>query len=254
MNKFFLGLFLSFALLFLLYNFSSNERVLPSPSPKEKTQRVIYQFDLTFNEKNYKINWAEVTVPKNITLGGNLEEKKSAKSIFTEKQCKVLTNGGFYTEENDYIGLVYVDGKKLSNESKDSFFNGVFYITKSGEVGIGSGVPLAQIKHAIQSGPILVRYHTYQKLKINSDENKRRMIVAANDKNEVIFLTIYDPVSGYLGPKLAEAPDILQQFAKGKEITIVDALNLDGGSASAFYTEGVALGEITHIGSYLCAQ
>lgn len=227
---------------------------MPSPSPKENTQKAGNHFELVHSENNYRINWAEVALPRNILVGTNLEEKRTAKSLFEANQCSALINGGFYTENSDYIGLLYVDGKKLSNESKDSFFNGVFYITKSGEAGIGSGVPLAQIKDAAQSGPLLVRYRDYQRLKIANDENKRRMVVAINDKNEVILLTIYDPVSVYLGPKLAEVPDILQKFAKEKEITIVDALNLDGGSASAFYTEGVALGEITHIGSYLCAQ
>lgn len=254
MSKYFLVFLLGLVAVFLLYNFSVNEKALPSPVPEEKTQKTSSQFDLTFNKKNYRINWVEAVVPKNIELAGNLEEKKSAKSIYEAKQCQVLTNGGFYTEDNDYIGLLYVDGKKLSNEPKDSFFNGVFYVTKLGEAGIGSGVPLDQIKYAVQSGPLLVRYRDYQRLRIANDENKRRMVVAINDKNEVILLTVYDPVSGYMGPKLAEVPDILQKFAAEKEIIIVDALNLDGGSASAFYTEGVALGEITHIGSYLCAR
>lgn len=240
-----------------------NENSTPLPARQEKTAN---QFDLAHNDTNYRINWALIPVPKNIVIGANLDDKKTAKSIYSENECIALINGGFYNENNDYIGLLYIEGKKLSNESSDAFFNGVFYITKSGEVGIGSGVPLEQIRHAVQSGPLLVRYRAYQKLKIANDEYKRRMIIAMNNKSEVLFLTIYDPVSGYLGSKLADVPEILEKFAKDKEIAIVDALNLDGGSASAFYvrrqddedklayTEGVALGEITHIGSYLCAR
>lgn len=243
------------AVVFFVVSTSLDKTKTPNPSPKSTKQDVkVNQLDLPYNKATYRVNWAHIPVPRNIFIGTNLDEKKTAKSVYDENQCQALINGGFYTQNNDYIGLLYVDSKKLSNESQDSFFNGVFYITKSGDVGIGSGVPLAQIKYALQSGPILVRYQAYQKLRINNDEHKRRMVVAITPKEEVLFLTIYDPLSGYLGPKLAEVPDILKKFAEIKDISLLDALNLDGGSASALYTSGVSLGEITHIGSYLCAR
>lgn len=257
MPKVFLVLLASLVLL-AVYLFGSGDlkktpEFSPQPSSGNKT-KATRQLDVEHNGSAYRINWHVAEVPSNVTIGVNLDEKKTAKSIYDENKCQALINGGFYTESNDYIGLLYIDGKKVSNESKDPFFNGVFSITKLGKVGIGSGVPLDQIKSAAQSGPILVRYRAYQRLGIENDENKRRMVLAINDHEQVLFITIYDPVSGYLGPKLADVPEILKSFANKKDIAIVDAMNLDGGSASAFYTIGVALGEITHIGSYLCAR
>ncbi len=234
---------------------SDKQKQEPSFSPQSNSKdSTTNQTDLEYKGINYTVNWAEVSIPQNIVLGANLEDKKTAKSLFDENQCKVLTNGGFYTENNDYIGLLYIDDKKLSNESSDPFFNGVFYLTRSGDPGIGSGVPLTQIKHAIQSGPILVRYRAYQKLKLASDQGARRIVVALNDKKAVYFMAVFDPNSTYLGPLLTDLPEIVKKFAEEKNLSFTDALNLDGGAHSAFLAPGISLDELSPIGSYFCAR
>lgn len=256
MSKYFWG-FIILTLIFSLFIYSNlNEKKQESPtSPKGSNQDIeVNQLDLVHNGSNYRINWTEVTVPQSIILGANLDEKKTAKALFDEKQCNVLTNGGFYTEDDDYIGLIYIDGKKLSNESSNTLFNGVFYLTNSGDPGIGSGVPLEQIKFAVQSGPIVVRYRAYQKLKLASDQGARRIVIAITNKKVVYFLAIFDPNSVYLGPRLTDLPDIVQKFADEKDLSFTDALNLDGGAHSAFLGPGISLDELSPIGSYFCAQ
>lgn len=210
--------------------------------------------DVVYNGQSFKINWSSVSNPRDILLGANLDEKKTAKNIFEENRCKALVNGGFYTDNSDYIGLLYLGGKKLSNESDNPLFNGVFYTTKDGDVGIGSGVPLDQIKFAVQSGPILVRYRAYQRLRLPGDTSERRTLVAVTDKKEVYFLAVFSPQSTYLGPKLTELPEILKKFADSKDVYFTDALNLDGGAHSAFLGPGVSLDELSPIGSYLCVK
>ncbi|TSC89490.1 MAG: Uncharacterized protein G01um10145_647 [Microgenomates group bacterium Gr01-1014_5] len=258
MSKYFLGLIIVILILTTFLFIGSNlseKKQEPSPSSKGDSKNIkVNQLDLIHNGSNYRINWEQVAIPKNIILGTNLDEKKTAETLFSENQCKVLTNGGFYTESDNYIGLLYIDGKKLSNESSDPLFNGVFYITNAGDPGIGSGVPLTQIKYAVQSGPILVRYRTYQKLKLASDQGARRIVIALTDKKAVYFMAVFDPNSTYLGPLLTDLPEIVKKFAEGKNLSFTDALNLDGGSHSAFLTPGVSLDELSPIGSYLCAR
>lgn len=238
-----------------MYSNQDEKKQESLPSPKSNSQNtIINQLDIVYNGSSYRINWERVDVPGDIFLGANLDEKKTAKALFGENQCKVLTNGGFYTENDDYIGLLYIDNKKLSNESSDPLFNGVFYITKDGDSGIGSGVPLTQIKYAVQSGPILVRYRAYQKLKLASDQGARRIVIALTDKKAVYFLAIFSPNSTYLGPRLTDLPEIVKKFAAEKDLSFTDALNLDGGAHSAFLAPNISLDELSPIGSYFCAR
>jgi len=257
-GKYFLGLILVVLGIgfFLLANSSLEKKRQESPpSPQSNSKDAVFnQIDLEYKDINYRINWVEVSIPQNIVLGANLEEKKTAKSIYNQLGCGALINAGFYTENNDYIGLLYIDDKKLSNESPDTLFNGVFYITNAGDPGIGTGVPLTQIKYAVQSGPILARYRTYQKLKLASDQGARRIVVAVTDKKAVYFLAVFDPASVYLGPRLTDLPEIVKKFAEEKNLSFTDALNLDGGAHSAFLAPGVSLDELSPIGSYLCAR
>ena len=78
------------------------------------------------------------------------------------------------------------------------------------------------------------------------------MLVATNEKGHVVFLVIYKKQSVFDGPHLKDLPTILDLFQQNKKIILKDVLNLDGGSASAFYTEGFKLKEIKPLGSYFC--
>lgn len=108
--------------------------------------------------------------------------------------------------------------------------------------------------NAVQAGPILILDGKPRTLSIKNDENERRIVVAKTNDDKVLFLAIYKKDSAYIGPKLSEVPNLLQEFTQETDIEISSALNLDGGTASAFYTEGVSLGELTKIGSYFCVS
>lgn len=257
MKKYFFLIF-SFVLFvgfFVLIGFQPERQSLPEPSvqPFESSSNV-NELEIKYKGIVYKLAWSFVANPKKIVLGANLGERKTAKSLYDENRCVSLVNGGFYTQDNDYIGLMYVDGKKLSNESNNALYNGVFYVTKQGDVGIGNGVPLEPVRYAVQSGPLLVRYQAYQKLQIANDETERRTLVGVTNKKEVYFISVYKPESAFLGPRLADLPQILKEFAESKKVVFVDALNLDGGAHSAHLAPEISLDELSTIGSYLCAK
>mgnify|MGYP001590102184 CR=1 FL=1 len=80
------------------------------------------------------------------------------------------------------------------------------------------------------------------------------MVGVVTDEDRLVFLSFYNPISYYLGPNLEDLPGLLKSFEKETGIQIKDAINLDGGTASAFYAEGVSLTELRPIGSYFCAR
>jgi len=235
---------------FLRGIYDSNKELLSpiigiSNSPKPQENKKLLEID------GYQIAWVEVEKLDKISLYPNLVDHKTAKGLYKEKGCKTLVNGGFYTDDDKHIGLLVSNGDKKSEFKENILFDGV--------INIGSNSAEIKSTHngantAIQSGPILALGGKPKKLSIKNDENERRMVVATTKNGEVIFLSIYKKDSAYIGPKLADVPKILEEFSRVTGIIPVSALNLDGGTASAFYTEGVSLGELTKIGSYFCVK
>ncbi len=87
-------------------------------------------------------------------------------------------------------------------------------------------------------------------IRIQNDELTRRMLVARSG-DQWYFLAITDQDNTFNGPLLSDVPKILGKVP----IVIDEALNLDGGSASAFYSaHGARLGELTPIGSFFCGK
>ena len=78
------------------------------------------------------------------------------------------------------------------------------------------------------------------------------MVVGITKKGETIFLVLYDPENTWSGPKLADTPGVLSGVIERLQLT--DALNLDGGSASAFIRGDLSLEELTSVGSFFCVK
>ena len=77
-------------------------------------------------------------------------------------------------------------------------------------------------------------------------------MVATTVTNAVLFFVLYDRENPYQGPLLSEVPFLLTQWQKQTTQEVRDAINLDGGSASAWYSEGFFLQELTAVGSFFC--
>ncbi len=208
--------------------------------------------NLNYNGKTLKVAWIETTADK-ISLIPNFNEKDTAFDVIDKYKCNSLTNGGFYSLENAPIGLFVTDEKRVGEFQENLLFNGFFKISKTSVTTITTNSETSNTRVALQSGPILFQNGYPTTLKINPDKPSRRTVVALTNKS-ILFLSFYDPSSVYLGPNLSDLPSLLVNFAEAKNIYIKDALNLDGGSASAFHTTGVSLPEITPVGSFFCIK
>ena len=78
--------------------------------------------------------------------------------------------------------------------------------------------------------------------------------MATTKEGKVIFIVAYTKGNPLSGPRLTELPEIIDELSKNAKLDIVDALNLDGGSHSAFLTKSFQLTEISTIGSYFCTE
>lgn len=197
-------------------------------------------------------SWIQVDDVQDISLHSNLEEKLSALEFKEKHQCESIVNGGFYTKENAHIGLFVEDGKELSKYQENSLFNGFFSIVNN-VPRINQTQPMNP-DIALQTGPILRKNSQKHTLSITRDENARRMVAAITPEKKILFVTFYDASSLVLGPKLEELPKYVEEFAQSKSYSITDAINLDGGSHSAFISEEIQLTDIQTAGSYFCVK
>lgn len=208
--------------------------------------------DYQIADQKMRISWF-LADPTTITLIPNYFEKRTARDIKEIRPCQNLTSAGFYATDGSPLGLVITDYVKLADFAENALLNGVFSITKDGTPVVSTQATDSH-RLALQAGPILIYEGLTRRLSIKSDEPSRRLVVGVTDANKLIFLAFYIADNPYQGPLLSELPQHLKKFQVQSGISIVSALNLDGGSASAFASDGLFLEELTTVGSFFCAQ
>ncbi len=210
------------------------------------------------NLGSFHYAWVKAN-PETLELMSNLDSKETASDLMKEYSCSALVNAGFYTadspeEAHEAIGLFVSEGETLSDFRKNSLFNGILSINEMDTPRITEVVPADPLRMGIQTGPLLQVNDQAMKLSLARDKNARRLVAAVTGDNELIFIVFYDSDARFSGPLLADLPQLLGEFENKTQINIADAINMDGGSASAFITDEVSLTEISPIGSFFCLK
>jgi len=245
----FLGLVvLLFVLVFNLF-FDGNDQgeknpVLGDSQPKKK------DLSLTLTDE-YEALWYQVEDLDKLILKSNLEEKEAASNLFASNSCSFLINGGFYSTDFKHIGLFLVEGNTLSPSQDNSLLNAFLSVNSLGTAKIGI-LPDEDLRFALQTGPLLVSNGQYKKLSLRSDKYARRSVAMVTGSNDLIFMMLYSGESHFSGPLLSEVTYLIQIFSQKININIADAINLDGGKASAFITKETVVTELSPIGSFFC--
>jgi uncharacterized protein YigE (DUF2233 family) len=222
--------------------------ITPIVTPVAQKQSVVVDIDKT----PIRISWA-IANPEEVELYSNLVKQDLSEKIWVNEECLILVNGGFYSKENKHLGLFIANYDFLSKQIESSTYNGYLSI-KSKDVTISSEFIDDSPRIAIQSGPLLMQNSLPLTLKINNDEPERRIVAGTTLDNKLIFLAVYKDDSIYQGPLLGKLPEIVNLFNKKTGINIVNAINLDGGSASMFISQYERVNELTHVGSYFCTK
>lgn len=243
---------ISISLLYLFFQRSDDEDN-PEGSPAkivENPNNLSFQYD----GQKLTARWFIVDNAENIVLYPNFSEKLTSQQAFLQKNCTYLVNGSFYTKDDRPIALFITEGKTLRQANSNSLANGFFTISYDNQTSISDSAITDNVRAGIQSGPLLVSKKSYQEINSSSSDNSRRVVVGVTHENKIIFFVVYQNSSAFLGPKLSALPDILKLVSEKTGISFQDALNLDGGSASAFYMEGETLSEMSLLGSYFCIK
>jgi exopolysaccharide biosynthesis protein len=153
----------------------------------------------------------------------------SLSEVMKHEACLGGVNGGYFGEKFAPIGLRIVNGQMIAPLQRARLITGVLVASSRGVqiVRAREFSRRAGITAAIQCGPFLVdRGESIRGL--NDSHSARRTFAATTTSNRVL-LGVCSGVS------LAELSTILATVPLAEDMKIERALNLDGGSSSAFW-------------------
>lgn len=248
--------FAFFIFIFLLLWFMTNKK---SPAPVSRTESTplptttminpVNIITVDFENNKYQIFYSKLS-GREIRLVPNFSQKKLAQDLVTENTCQTSINGGYYTEEGKPLGLFIINGYTYSeNVTGSSLLTGYFYLDETGKPAIDSNYQ-NQSSIIMQTGPLFLNN---KKLATAVDEQARRSVLIEDLNGDIYALSIIIENEQFNGPMLSDLPPIL--FSIETPFKVVKGLNLDGGSASAYFSEdGFKLTELSTVGSIICAK
>jgi len=149
--------------------------------------------------------------------------------VMKQERCLAGVNGGYFSPDYAPIGLVIVDGRTIAPLRRARLLTGVLTASSRGLRTIRIREFLGQPKPnaAVQCGPFLVDLG----LPVRGLEEMReaRRTFAAVAKSDRAALGVCSEIS------LAKLAEILASIQVADDFKISCALNLDGGSSSAFW-------------------
>lgn len=223
----------------------------PEPSaPQTQTSEV------QFKNKTYQFHFHKIERNETLKLVPNFTEATFSAYIMKNENCTFGVNGGFYKKEGGPLGLFQIGEKKYGELIQSTTFNGIL-TKKDGKLSVLPTStfypPSTSSDFLLQSGPLIFLKNNIQPNFLDRDFSRRHLI--ARDTNGIFYLfSIYEKDNKFNGPRLEDLREIFlsPDFAKIADFELI--LNLDGGSASAFYDKGVQIEEFKPIGSFLCGK
>lgn len=208
-------------------------------------------------DEEIKIAHYKVGSGRQIDLFSNFPDTQTASSAYKDLGCDLLTSAGYYTPAGKNLGLMIIDGQTLTPPHASSLLNGYIYYSQ-GQTTFSSGqiATFASQKYdfALQAGPLVLLDNKKISLTNANEESARRVLLGKSSSGEIYFFAIYNTKSLYMGATIQEVPGLITDFEKENAVDIVDLLNLDGGSASAYITKDLKLTELKPIGGYFCVR
>lgn len=247
--------------LLFFYKTGPSPKTPPSVSPPTPTNNnePVEIPEISLNSLTLRYRYRQIQDNELIKLIPNFDKQQSSDQIIKNNNCSFGINGGFYLPENKPLGLFEINETKLGKYSPSHTFNGFLRQSIDNHLAIIDYNTLQSLSSSsqfiLQSGPL---YNLNQTPKINFADPKaaRRHIIAQDSKRNTYIFSIFGTESSYDGPTLNQIYDFFDHPEIKKIADFTIALNLDGGSASAFYNQNqqVHVREIKPIGSFLCGQ
>lgn len=226
-------------------------QVLPTPTPTPIPQTLNTLPTVSFKGNTFSYSFFRAPGSSFILIP-NFEDRQSFEAITTANGCTAAINGGFYQENNTPLGWFVAEGKTIASPIQSTLFNAFLSIGREGAATIGQEASSAYF--GLQAGPRLIENAEPRTLRILNDEAARRSVIATTSEGKTVLLSIFSAEQVFDGPLLADLPEIVSRISAKQALGIKNAMNLDGGSASAFYSGEARLGELTYVGSVLCVK
>ena len=256
-HKLFLILVITFLLVAAVGYFVNPQPLSPvaeptSPTPAETQLSEAPAVEIDGQIYAYRL--FETEKPDAIALIPNYSQKLTVNELVEMHGCRSAINAGFYDPDRRPLGLVTANGQNLAPPRKSSLLNGFFFITDTGVVGIADELPGANLTLGLQSGPLLVTEGSSVPLSLVTDEPARRSVLAITANSRLLAIIVYRKEAVFAGPLLSLLPEIVMAIAQKEGQTISAAVNLDGGSASAYHSTDASLDELTPVGGLFCIR
>jgi exopolysaccharide biosynthesis protein len=148
------------------------------------------------------------------------------------KKCAAGVNGGYFSSDFTPIGLLISDGKIVAPLQRARLITGILSASarRVQILRVREFSRREKITAAVQCGPFLVDH--YELVRGLDDSTSARRTFAATGMNDRALLGVCSEIS------LAKLAAILGTTRLGDDVKIQRALNLDGGSSSAFWFAG----------------
>jgi Phosphodiester glycosidase len=154
---------------------------------------------------------------------------QSLATVMKREKCVCGVNGGYFDTEFKPIGLRVADRTTFSPLRRARLITGILLQSDRGidVVRVGEFSRTKKIAAAVQSGPFLVEGN--KRIRGLNDSQRARRTFTGTATNDRAFLGFCSDVS------LAELANILATAPVLGDSKILRAINLDGGSSSAFW-------------------
>jgi uncharacterized protein YigE (DUF2233 family) len=157
------------------------------------------------------------------------DERRDLASAMSSGQYLAGVNGGYFDPDYQPVGLLVSDGRTITPFRRARLLSGVLSVV-NGRIRLQRASEFSmkgKVSEAVQCGPFLVD-HGKSVIGLDESRSARRTFVAAGSAN-VIALGYSSSLS------LAELSRVLTSGKITDNLRIDRAMNLDGGSSSAFW-------------------
>ncbi len=223
---------------------TAHNTALPTPSEAQTT--------VTSNGTLYAYALFRVKDPERLMLVANPEGEKSFHELVNQNSCKSAINAGFYDTEGKPLGYFKTRDAIIHDQTASALLDGYIWTDTTGGIGISTDLPHQPLDIALQNGPLLISHGEKRTLTIKNDESARRSFAGIAQDNTLWFGIITVPDNTFSGPLLADLPTVIHDIGVRSDISWISAINLDGGSASAYESDTHSVSELTPVGGIFC--
>jgi uncharacterized protein YigE (DUF2233 family) len=190
--------------------------------------------EISVNERKEWVLMARVDPSQvNMRVHYDPSQPKSAREWQQLTQAGLIINGGFFNDKNQVTGLIIADGESSGRTYRG--FGGMFSVGQDGapalqwlrEQPFRANENIAQ---AVQGFPMLVVNGERVSPMDDNGERNRRSFVAIDEQGRVLL--------GVTQMAQWSLTDLADYLANTESLSVVSALNLDGGASSGLWMAG----------------